>query len=455
MKIALLTHKIKPPLIGGVDVYTDRLGRALRRLGHEVVYLAFDSSGEGSQPVVQADAHHDGACVWRILFAFDALPKETFDTAYNPAMGHATRQILAEEQPDFVIILNFYMLTLATVEAAKSLGIPVAHVATDFVPVCRWGTFMRWDNRTCEVGESIQTCASCFISHRPLGKVMSAVLEKLPEPTVVNWAEKEYRLPHPLGVARPYLTHAATMKQRLDRLRPLRQQIDLVLVPTRFTETTFRNNGFAAEQVHFLPFGVDTDNPLASISKTESDHVRFMFLGRFQPYKGLHLVLEAFNSLPNPGGASLTIYGAPDGHDAYFANLQHMMDANPRIQFAGLIPPTELARAFADADIFLLPSTWHENSPLILLDALQSKTPVLASDIGGVSGIVEHNRNGLLFPREDVAALRQEMQRLIDQPTLIRQLQAGSDLPSIESYAETIVTKMQAFLPNPKPAGVA
>ena len=55
MKIALLTHKIKPPLIGGVDVYTDRLGRALRRLGHEVVYLAFDSSGEGSQPVVQAD----------------------------------------------------------------------------------------------------------------------------------------------------------------------------------------------------------------------------------------------------------------------------------------------------------------------------------------------------------------------------------------------------------------
>ena len=125
-----------------------------------------------------------------------------------------------------------------------------------------------------------------------------------------------------------------------------------------------------------------------------------------------------------------------------------MMDANPRIHFAGLIPPTELARAFADADIFLLPSTWHENSPLILLDALQSKTPVLASDIGGVSGIVEHNRNGLLFPREDVAALRQEMQRLIDQPALIDKLRAGSNLPSIESYAQTIVEKMASFLPN-------
>lgn len=453
MKIALLTHKLKPPLIGGVDVYTDRLGRGLLRLGHEVVYLAFDSSGAGADILVQADEHHDGTAVHRILFNFDSLPKETFDTVYNPDMGRVTRQILAEEKPDFVIILNFYMLTMATVEAAKSLGIPVAHVATDFVPVCRWGTFMRWDNRTCEVGESIQTCASCFISHRSLGKAMGTVMEKLPEPTVVNWAEKNVSLPHPLGVARPFLNHAAVMKRRLDRIRPLRQQIDLVLVPTRFTEKTFIENGFAAEQIQFLPFGVDVDNPLASTPKTEADHVRFMFLGRLQPYKGLHLVLEAFNSLPNPSGATLTVYGAPDGHDAYFANLQQMMEANPNVHFAGLIPPTELARAFAEADIFLLPSTWHENSPLILLDALQSKTPVLASDIGGVSGIVEHNRNGLLFPREDVASLRQEMQRLIDQPALIQQLQAGSNLPSIESYAQTIVEKMAAFLPNP--AGVA
>jgi glycosyltransferase involved in cell wall biosynthesis len=419
-------------------------------MGHEVVYLAFDSSGEAPGIVVRPDTHYDGTAVHRLLFNFDALPKETFDTVYNPEMGRVTRQILADERPDFVIILNFYMLTLATVEAAKSLGIPVAHVATDFVPVCRWGTFMRWNNRTCEVGESIQTCASCFISHRPLGKLMGSVMEKLPEEMVVNWAEQNYALPHPLGLTRPFLNHTAIMQKRLDRIRPLRQQIDLVLPPTRFTEKTFLENGFKAEQLHFLPFGVDLDNPLANTPKTEDEQVRFMFLGRLQPYKGLHLVLEAFNSLPNPDDATLTVYGAPDGHDAYFANLKQMMDANPRIHFAGLIPPTELARAFAEADIFLLPSTWHENSPLILLDALQSKTPVLASDIGGVSGIVDHNRNGLLFPREDVAALRQEMQRLIDQPALIKQLQAGSHLPSIESYAQTIVEKMAAFLPEQK-----
>lgn len=448
MKIALLTHRMKPPLMGGVDVYTDRLGRALARLGHEVIYLAYDSFGEDGEIVVREDVHDDGTAVYRILFSFDSLPKEAFDTLYNPEMGRVTREILANVQPDFVIILNFYMLTLSPVEAAKSLEIPVAHVATDFVPVCRRGTFMRWDNRTCEVGESIQTCATCFISHRPLGRVMSSVLQKLPEKTVVQWANKKdnYRLPHPLWLTRPYLNHTAVMQKRLERIRPLRQLIDCVFVPTHFTEKTFIANGFSKEQVHFLPFGVDPDNPVASVSKTKAEQVRFMFLGRFQPYKGLHLVLEAFNSLPNPKEATLTVYGAADGHDDYFQKLEQMMNANNRIHFAGLIPPTELARAFAEADIFLLPSTWHENSPLILLDALQSKTAVLASDIGGVSGIVEHNRNGLLFPRENVAALRQEMQRLINQPDLIQQLQAGSKLPSIESYAQTIVEMMPARL---------
>ena len=121
-----------------------------------------------SQPVVQADVHHDGTRVWRILFAFEALPKETFDTVYNPAMGQVTRQILADERPDFIIILNFYMLTLATVEAARSLGIPVAHVATDFVPVCRWGTFMRWDNRTCERTMRRPIALGLTISRNPL-----------------------------------------------------------------------------------------------------------------------------------------------------------------------------------------------------------------------------------------------------------------------------------------------
>ena len=117
---------------------------------------------------------------------------------------------------------------------------------------------------------------------------------------------------------------------------------------------------------------------------------------------------------------------------------------NYRIQFLGKIPPSELDRAFADADYFLLPSTWHENSPLIISDALQSKTPVISSDIGGVTDIVKHDVNGLLFPMGNVEALQATLQRTINEPDLSPRLQAGNTLSSIDSYVET----MMSFIPS-------
>jgi glycosyltransferase involved in cell wall biosynthesis len=297
VKIALLTHKLRPPFIGGVDVYTDRVGRALQRQGHAVTYFAFDSSGAGSEVQVSRE-EHAGAPVYRLQFAFDALPKEAFDTVYNPEMGRIVREIWQDDPVDLLIVVNFYMITLAPVEAAAELGIPVAHIATDFVPVCRRGTYMRWDNRTCEVGESVRTCASCFTAHRPLGRLGAALLERQPEERLLAWAGRKESLP--LRWARPYLNHVAVMERRLARIRPLRELISLIFAPTPYTGDVFVRNGFRDDQVQLLPFGVEPDNPLSRLQRTPSDTVRFLFLGRLQPYKGAHVLLEAFNSPGRP-----------------------------------------------------------------------------------------------------------------------------------------------------------
>ncbi|MCP5101692.1 MAG: glycosyltransferase family 4 protein, partial [Chloroflexi bacterium] len=92
---------------------------------------------------------------------------------------------------------------------------------------------------------------------------------------------------------------------------------------------------------------------------------------------------------------------------------------------------------------------WHENSPLIVLDALQSHTPVISSDIGGVTDVVKHDVNGLLFPMGNVTALQQLLQRTIDEPQLVDKLRAGVDLPSIDSYAEN----MMSYLKTPVVVG--
>lgn len=446
MKIALVTHRFQPPFIGGVDVYTNRLRLALQRLGHDLCIVAFDPTGTGDMPTITAGSYA-GTAVQRISFAFAARPKEAFDTLYDPDMGRVATAVLQAERPDVCVIFNFYTITLAVSEAAYQLGIPTVHIATDFLPVCRRGTMIRWHGRTCTVGESVKTCATCYVSHRHDGRLAAGVLNILPEKSLLTLSRQGqgYTGAHPLRVFNSYWGHLAVMQRRLQRIRPLRPQLTHVLTPTRYTAQTFIANGFSPAQVHLLPFGVDPDDPLAQLQHTPADHIRFLFIGRLQPYKGTHLLIEAFHNLPRPQGATLTIYGTADpDYQPYFEKLKQQMAANDRINFAGAISPTQLWRAFQDADYFILPSTWHENSPLILLDALQSKTPVIASDIGGVVDALHDGDNGLLFPMGDTAALGQCLQRVIDDPSLKTKLQAGAPLPTIETYAR----QMLALLTN-------
>jgi glycosyltransferase involved in cell wall biosynthesis len=356
-------------------------------------------------------------------------------------MERAIGDILARERPDLFIVLNFYLVTLAAVRAAKKLDIPVIHIATDFLPICQRATLIRWNGQPCHVGESVKNCAECFVAHRLLGRVAATALARMPESELVSRAARRdaYKLPHPLGLLKPYWRQVAAMDDRLRTLAPLREQVDLVLAPTRFTYQMFVDNGFRSEQVCFVPFGVDEAGPLAHIAYEPAAHTRFLFVGRLQPYKGAHDLIQAFNDLKSPRGATLTLYGTADGHDEYYERLKGMMAGNERIVFGGQIPPEELGKAFARADYLLLPSLWHENSPLIILDALQSKTPVIASDIGGVSGLIEDGVNGLLFPMGDAAALQQVLQRAIDHPELAAKLRLATPPPGIDEYAETML----------------
>ena len=448
MNITLITsQKYSPPLVGGVDVYTDRVGRALARQGHAIKIVALDAAvAEPEQQFTVEEDELEGFPIHRLRFSFAQRPKEAFDLLYDPEMETAVVQILQTQQPNLVIILNFYMLTLASAKAAKSLGVPVFHIATDFLPVCRRATFIRWHGRSCAVGESIKTCAQCFVSGKTSGRVAATLFNHLPESMLLKLAGSgQHHAPNPLALLNPYWHQIATMDQRLKTIRPLRKMIDHVFVPTQLTQRLFVENGFENGRVHHLPFGVDPNNPLTQVDHQTADHSRFLFIGRFQPYKGVHLLLEAFNTLTQPQNATLTIYGAADGHDDYYDALIALINQNDRVHFLGKIPPTELATAFAEADYFLLPSTWHENSPLIVSDALQSSTPVISSDIGGVTDIVKHDVNGLLFPMGDVNALRDILQRAIDNPELTKRLQAGNKLSTIDSY----VTQMLSFCPEP------
>jgi glycosyltransferase involved in cell wall biosynthesis len=73
-------------------------------------------------------------------------------------------------------------------------------------------------------------------------------------------------------------------------------------------------------------------------------------------------------------------------------------------------------------DFLVIPSTWYENSPLVLLDALASHIPVIVSDVEGLTEFLELGKNGYAFARGSVDELEKVMHHVISNPESSRQL---------------------------------
>jgi glycosyltransferase involved in cell wall biosynthesis len=148
-----------------------------------------------------------------------------------------------------------------------------------------------------------------------------------------------------------------------------------------------------------------------------------LYLGRLSRKKGLDLLIEAFSGLPAP--ATLAIVGPDDG-DGCVRDLERL---HARLGLDGrvlLLKPRFRAdryAAFADADVFVLPSR-SENFGNAAAEAMACGVPVVVTERCGIASLVR-DRAGIVVPCE-VTALRSALARLIADQDLRDRLRAGA-----------------------------
>jgi glycosyltransferase involved in cell wall biosynthesis len=110
----------------------------------------------------------------------------------------------------------------------------------------------------------------------------------------------------------------------------------------------------------------------------------------------------------------------------YAGTIQTLVDSQPskraKISFPGKFPNTELGSKLQNMDVMVVPSRWYENTPLVIQSALTTRTPVICTDLGGMSELIKHDFNGLLFPLNDDLALSKQFLRLLNEPALLQTL---------------------------------
>lgn len=314
-----------------------------------------------------------------------------WQTAYNPASERMMAEMLANIRPDIVHVHNFFPLfTPAVHVAAARAGIGVVQTLHNYRLFCAAATFER-DGKVCEL------CLN--------GSRINALRYRC------------YRGSVPATAA---LVH---MQNVNDHRHLLADHVHRFIALTSFARDKYIEGGLPADRIAVKPNFLDR----AIATDTGTARAGGLFVGRLSQEKGVAVLLDAWRGLPH-----IPLRIAGDGP------LREKLEraAPPNVHFLGRVDTAAIEREMRAASFLLVPSLWYEGFPMTIVEAFSTGLPVVASRLGSLQEIINHERNGMLFEPGNPAALADTALRLSENPALTRNLGTQALLDFTENYTK-------------------
>jgi glycosyltransferase involved in cell wall biosynthesis len=428
MKIAIFVHCFFPEHFYGTETYTLELARNLKEMGHEPIIVAAAFPGEPQRENIVTNYEFEGIPVYCIDKNYypDIRVKDTY---YQPHMRSVFKELLVKINPDIVHVTHLINHTAVLLEVIAELNLPVIATLTDFFGFCFNNKLEAADGSLCHGPDSSRTnCLACLLKVQSVHPNMT-ILERL---AVGNYplslltaflANTLRRLP---GLRKGKLAgFVLDITMRPDILAACYSTYKAVIAPTKFLRDAYIANGLKAP-VHLSNFGVDIPRQPKPLKEPGSP-IKFGFIGQIAPHKGTDILIDAFRQLP-AGSAELLIYGPKDQDPGYMARLTEKAEGF-KVFFKGTFPKDKITDVLADLDFLVIPSTWYENSPLVLLNSLATHTPVIVSNVEGMTDFVEDGKNGYIFDRGSINDLARVLHRIVEEPLKARGMSKTTNYP--------------------------
>ena len=171
---------------------------------------------------------------------------------------------------------------------------------------------------------------------------------------------------------------------------------------------------FDKNEIDKMPVKIFSDYvPIEYFLKKERRDEKYILMVGYPWYlKGVDILIKAFNkiSLDFPTYSLKIIGWCPKKDRRYFEDLANN---NRMIELLNPIPYKEIIPYFLNSSIYVLASR-TEAMGKVLLEAMASKKPIVASNVGGVNAIIKNDFNGLLFEKENVDDLAKKIRLLLN-----------------------------------------
>jgi len=408
VKIEFALTGYLPEVFGGAEVYTRNLAKALSNKGHDVSISALDFKHRRGRPVFGA---FDGIPVYKFSYDFPYRPAPFYAIQFYPELYREATNRLEKQKPDVIHITNGWHMWAFSM-AALDLGIPVVATHVDFLWFCKESHFLKTDFSICS-NHDLSNCREC---HQDL--------------TDSQWeAVASYK----------------------DGLRDLfAKGYSFHHCPCPFMEELILGLDVDKSKVGYWPYGVNINSQKYDAPTKKADKLRLGFVGRWNRIKGIDVLLKAMERVPKDVPVELFIFGEQEtwNKDPFTAKLFEKANYLSNVILKGRFMPDQVGVIFQEIDCLVLPSIWHENSPISILESQAFSTPVICSDGLGMTNLIQDKINGLHFKMGDADDLAEKITTLTYSDDLLKQITEGSrPFGNIEDSAikfETIYRKAKA-----------
>lgn len=369
MRILLVNNHHK--IIGGAERYYFDLGELLKKNGHTVAY--FSTNDNGNQKTKWSKFFIKKLDFKRKSFknSIDKFPKIFYSSEAKKNIG----KLLDEFKPDIVHLQNiYYYITTSIIGEITKREIPIVQTVHDYQLISP-SVVMYHDGGICEVCKRDKYYKAVF--HKCVKKSYLATL---------------------MSVITLYFQNFNNLYSK---------RINVFITPSIFMKNKLIEYGYPKNKIKCI------SNFLFSQRNVVNDKIleRYvLYFGRICEAKGIYLVLNAAEQLPN-----VNFKVAGNFEDSLVRkNIFNQITANKirNIDFLGFKKGSELKKLISHSQFVVIPSLWYENQPYSVLESFAMRKTVVAVNMGGVPELVDNKVNGLLFDPKDSTKFANEISKL-------------------------------------------
>jgi len=341
----------------------------------------------------------------------------------NPSNLKEFKYKIDEIKPDIIHFHSFSRsFTHPHLKMAHQSGAKVfftAHLGGIF---CARGDLQLFGKSTCDAKIKTIRCSACYASQKHnkmmvfLGAMASLIISKTP-----------------LKYQFPSLNLIANKKQSMIYLK---KYIHTNIAIAQWIKKAFEINHI--QNTIYIPQAINTELFTTKIERVNSSlkkHIHLGFIGRMNPSKGLHLLLNALSDYPLKNKFKLDVVTIKDLSELeYYTKMKNRFLKAELGNWNENLSHQEINIQMDNWALLILPSTSNEVAPLVILEANAKGIPVLGSDYPAIAEMIDKGKYGATFKNKSTDDLVKQLDKIVQNPGILNQW--AQKIPKVKSFKE-------------------